>query len=465
MRPERPSTTSISAPTPGPSLPPLETRTLDYWDVPGRKHLRRLVGVSRTFAGESGELYGGRVAFLPDGELAVLTASQGVSFLGPSGRRSARSSIERGNAKAVKVAVDRQGRSLAVGWHDGRIDVLDARTSALRRSFVRNPRNFAFSPDGQWLAVDDQIDSIELLPTSEQAAPFTLRRGRGALPVLALSPDGVTLASAADRSLVLWDLTSKEELLRLGGHKEAITAVAFSPDGALVATTCGDHSTRIWDARDGRALAVLPGPWFMRALAFSPDGGYLAAAADPGPICLYQLKAVARAAAVWSATKFGRPVRLAVHPRLPRFASGSRRCGGHRLGRGRGFVRCVNGTPTAESGCGAWPTAPTARCWRSAHGNSGGYDFPNDHSIHLWDAENGKLRKPRLPRLPNFVGVRALAFDPTGRRLASGDAGAGRSSSGTWTPARACVARIWGGAFVRSAVFVNGGRHLIVGQT
>ena len=85
---------------------------------------------------------------------------------------------------------------------------------------------------------------------------------------------------------MVWNVASKTELMRLGGHKESITGVAFSPDGALVATTCADQKTRIWDVRDGRALAVVSGPGLMRSLAFSPDGAYLAASAAPGPVSL-----------------------------------------------------------------------------------------------------------------------------------------------------------------------------------
>jgi eukaryotic-like serine/threonine-protein kinase len=100
-------------------------RDLDYWDVPGRKHLRRFLGASRTFTGPANEKNGGHGRFLPDGELAFLTASQRVAFLGASGGQSARPTIERGNVKAVKLAIDRHGRWLAVGWEDGRIDLHD----------------------------------------------------------------------------------------------------------------------------------------------------------------------------------------------------------------------------------------------------------------------------------------------------------------------------------------------------
>ena len=52
---------------------------LDYWDVTGRKHLRRFAGVARGS-------YRGQVLFLPDGDLAFLTAGHRVSFLADSGR-------------------------------------------------------------------------------------------------------------------------------------------------------------------------------------------------------------------------------------------------------------------------------------------------------------------------------------------------------------------------------------------
>ncbi|MFI5461092.1 MAG: protein kinase [Isosphaerales bacterium] len=430
---------------------------LDFWDVPGRKHMRRLVGVSGTISSASSDKYAGYVRFLPDGDLAFLTASGRVSVLGANGRQSARPPIERGNARAVKLEVDRLGRWLAVGWNDGRIDLLDAGTGALRRSFGLTPGNFALSPDGKWLALQVKDGPVQLLPTSGQGPSITLERRGGYWPALAFSPDGATMASVMDHSLVLWDLALRQPLMSLGGHKESITAVAFSPDGALVATTCGDHMTRIWDARDGRALAVLPGPWFMRTLAFSPDGGYLVASAFPGPVCLYKLEG-RQGQRRLVGHKFGVQC-LAFHPHLPRFASGADdhavivwdADAARPLGRWNAHDIWVTGLAYSPDG-----SLLATTC-----GDSNAYNFPVDNSIRLWDAENGTLRK-RLPR-PPASGVRTLAFDPTGRRLASGDEG------GTvliWDVDSGKILRRenLGGSAVRSAVFVNGGRHLIVGQ-
>ena len=401
---------------------------LDYWDIPNRKHARRLEAVSKSFTAAMSELNGEQVRFLADGDVAILTRGQRVSFFGASGQQSTRLPIESGTDKAVKLAIDRHCRWLAVGWDDGRIDVRDAGSGALRRSFARKPGKFAFSPDGKWLAVQAQYGPVQVLPTTDEGSPFTLGLRGTYYPAFAFSRDGATLAGVADRSLVLWDLASKEELLSLSGHRESVTGIAFSQDGALVATTCGDRKTRIWDARDGRALAVLPGPWFMRALAFSPDGNYLAASAWPGPVCLYQLTGW-REQRRLIGHKFGVQC-LAAHPRLPRFASGAD--DGAIMVWDAGEARPLRRWQPSKIWVTGLAYSPDGSLLASTLGNSETYAFANDNSIHLWDAGDGTLRK-RLPR-PTHRGVRALAFDPTGRRLASGDQdGSGRlMGRGEW---------------------------------
>ncbi len=408
-------------------------------------------------AGRLRGVSGAQVRFLPDGELAIIDPSRRIAFLAASGRPSARPPIECGTAKAAKLSIDRQGRWLAVGWEDGRIELFDAGTGHSQRIFPWTPGNFAFSPDGQWLAVERQDDSIELLRADGQGAPFALGDRRSFAPEFATSAEEATLAAVTGRSLVLWDLASKEELLRFGGHKETITGVAFSPDGALVATTCGDHMTRIWDARDGRALAVVPGPWFMRSLAFSPDGRYLAASADPGPVCLYQLNGWREQRRLVGHSYGAQCVTF--HPHLPRLASGSDDCSiivwdaekASRVRHWQAYKIWVTGLTYS----------PDGSLLASVCGNSSGYSFASDHSIHLWNADNGTLKK-RLPRPPP-MGVHALAFDPTGRQVVAGD------DSGTvylWDVGSGKTVRSENldASPIRSVAFADGGRHVVVGH-
>jgi WD40 repeat protein len=116
---------------------------------------------------------------------------------------------------------------------------------------------------------------------------------------LAVSPDGSKLASVADDMVCrVWDAGSGRALHELRGHAELtpqhfssmLYACAFSPDGRLLATADRVAHIVIWDVASGRQLAVLDAPTLYtwdgvqrirsiggpRAVAFSPDGAYLA---------------------------------------------------------------------------------------------------------------------------------------------------------------------------------------------
>ena len=65
------------------------------------------------------------------------------------------------------------------------------------------------------------------------------------------------------------------------GHDENLTSVAFSPDGALIATGSKDETARIWDVATGRLLRVLRGHRDeVTEVAFSSDGRWLLTAGN-----------------------------------------------------------------------------------------------------------------------------------------------------------------------------------------
>jgi WD40 repeat protein/tetratricopeptide (TPR) repeat protein len=426
--------------------------TLDFWDVAGRKHLRRLVGVAGRDHGHL--VRGGLAHFLPDGDLAFLDTRDGVAFLDASGAKSTRPPIPPGAARAIKLLSDRQGRWLALGRSGGRIDAHDLAAGTLVRSFEwPDAGEFAISPDGRWLALQRSNGSVALLPTGGQGDAFTLPLRGGYLPALTFSPDGTTIAGMDDRAVAIWNLASKQELLRLTGHKESVSAIAFSPDGSLVATSCGDAITRIWDAHDGRPLASLPGPAYMQALGFSPDGTYLAAAAVNAQVCLYQLEG-RREQRRLVGHKFG-VNRLVFHPSMPRLVSSS---DDHAVLLWDANKAQVSGRWTAQE---SWVTglaiSPDGSLIASARGGSVATE---DSSIRLWDAETGVLKK-KLPGTGR--GVWGLAFDPTGRRIAAGDDG-GTVSLLDVDTGQIVRRESLGGSLVSSLVFLNDGRSLLVGQ-
>jgi WD40 repeat protein len=97
------------------------------------------------------------------------------------------------------------------------------------------------------------------------------------------------VAGGGDGMAVVWDMSNKTELLALSGHTGNVLAVAFSPDGKIIAT--GDGSkVRLWDLRNPRSPLVLDGHALpVLGLSFAPDGKRLASASQDMTVRVWDL--------------------------------------------------------------------------------------------------------------------------------------------------------------------------------
>ena len=102
------------------------------------------------------------------------------------------------------------------------------------------------------------------------------------LPIMALaySPDGRLLASGSnDNTVKIWDATSRELIRTLEVHTAPVRGVAFSPDGKTLTTGDENGDIKLWNYQTGEIKKSLPRLLVgVRKLEYSRDGKYLAAA-------------------------------------------------------------------------------------------------------------------------------------------------------------------------------------------
>lgn len=116
--------------------------------------------------------------------------------------------------------------------------------------------------------------TVRIWDTTKGTERRILRGHDKAITSIAFSCDGHILASAStDTTVRLWDSISGNERGVLEGHDGPVLSVAFAPDGQTLASGSRDGTIRLWDAATGEHLATLvprPEGW----AAFTPDGRY-----------------------------------------------------------------------------------------------------------------------------------------------------------------------------------------------
>jgi WD40 repeat protein len=176
----------------------------------------------------------------------------------------------------------------------------------------------AFSPDGQTIAVAGAGQVVRLWNVSKPEHPVSESRpltGPGSTVYgLAFSPDGATLAAgSADGAVRLWNVTPGRQpatapatapiatlpIATLRGPGGYVQAVAFSPDGRLLAAGTAGHAVRLWNVtspqRPAAVGAALTGPAAtVTSVAFSPDSQTLAAGSQDDGVWLWHLGGAGR---------------------------------------------------------------------------------------------------------------------------------------------------------------------------
>jgi RNA polymerase sigma factor (sigma-70 family) len=226
-----------------------DDRALQLWDADTGRHLRKF-GLA-----DHKHLQGRSAVFSRDGRTLSANAAPYVGAVvdSPDGRLRA---VEAGDLsleeRPIHILDRATGREVCVF------------SSPWRRSGQPlTPGRLAFAPAGSLLALTDYTNRVRLHDTRTGKEIRSLVDGDAAkrqVTATAFSPDGRVLATCssrvpvrwemrfpqpdADNAVRLWDPATGRRLLEMIGHEEEVVAVAFSPDGRLVASGGGDGTVR-----------------------------------------------------------------------------------------------------------------------------------------------------------------------------------------------------------------------------
>lgn len=109
---------------------------------------------------------------------------------------------------------------------------------------------------------------------------FSFNHG-GLVTSTGFSPDSRLLASSGtDGNIHLWDTVTGKPLKVLRGHQSEVNIVIFSPDGRLIVSGGYDKRLIVWNTKTRKILHKISLSAWSLALAFAPDGNLVAGFQD-----------------------------------------------------------------------------------------------------------------------------------------------------------------------------------------
>ncbi|KAG8951747.1 hypothetical protein FRC04_005768 [Tulasnella sp. 424] len=228
---------------------------------------------------------------------------------------------------------------------------------------------------------------------------------------VAFSPDGEMIASGArDNTIQVWDAETGAPIGKpLRGHDNAVLSISFSPNSKLIASGSSDKTIRVWDAETGAPIGEpLRGHGdAVLSISFSPNGKLLVSGSLDNRIQLWDAE---------SGTPLGKLLRghdkavqsISFSPNSKLFASGS-------LDKTIKLWDAETGAPVGEPLRGhdkavqSISFSPNSKLLASGS---------SDKTIRVWDAETGApIGKPLRG---HDKAVWSISFSPNGKLLASG---------------------------------------------
>ena len=256
----------------------------------------------------------------------------------------------------------------------------------IQKALAKNPEQ-RFANVIEFAKAFEQVCQVEVTKQNKSGSIplgklFTCyRKHTAAVLNVAWSPDGKKIASSgADKTVHIWNVTSKNPVLIYRNHSKPVTAVAWSPDSSRIASGSRDTTVQIWNVQTGRKHLTFRGfAQEVSAVAWSSDGKYIAAGS-------------------WDTS---------IQIRHAESGSRSFTYSGH-----SSPVHAVAWSPTNSS-------SPTDSILHIASAGGAAANADVDNTVQIWNALTGDNL---LIYRDHFYFVNAVAWSPDGKKIASASA-------------------------------------------
>lgn len=240
-------------------------------------------------------------AYTTDGNRLVTVGSNNTIRLYKTGSDGEPTNIDDCQEQNVSIATGKD--IFVVGSEDGTVSLYNIDTANFERFLLRTTlpiRDVALSRDSQWCAVASDELSVKLVNTKDITQVKHLREHSKPARHVTFDPPGRLAAlSCADGIVYIYSLTAEQpELIRkvdgiIGandGEREASTRVVWHPDGRAFAVPTPTKDIQIISKHDWEKQRCFANGHLsdITAVAWSPNGALLASASKDGKVLVWE---------------------------------------------------------------------------------------------------------------------------------------------------------------------------------